>query len=225
MTARAGLVLQHSENGPPGRLGRWLDARGIAYDLHRSWESDPDLDPTDYGFVASLGSVHSVTDADPAWIPVEIGFLRRAAAANVPVLGLCWGGQALAAALGGRVGPSPFPEKGWLTIDSADPAIPTGPWLHYHSEVFTVPPGAVELARSPAGPAAFRAGAGGTALALQFHPEAGAETAARWAARDPEQTDASRAQLAEQGARWDAGAAQLAFELFDRWWAGASRAG
>ncbi len=220
MARRAGLILQHSENGPPGRVARWLDARAIPYGVHRSWESDPDLDPNDYGFVASLGSVHSATATDPAWIAVEVDFLRRAVESGVPVLGLCWGGQALAAALGGRVAPSPFPEKGWLAIVSADPAIPAGPWLHYHSEVFTVPPGAVELARSPAGPAAFRAGAGGTALGLQFHPEADAGIAARWASRDPEQTGASRAQLAEQALRWDAAAEPMAFELFDRWWAG-----
>ena len=218
MARRAGLILQHSENGPPGRLARWLDARAIGYDVHRSWESDPDLDPTDYGFVASLGSVHSATDADPGWIPVEIEFLRRAVESRVPVLGLCWGGQALAVALGGRVGPALIPEKGWLAIVSADPAIPAGPWLHYHSEVFTVPPGALELARSPAGPAAFGTG---PHLAVQFHPEAGAEVAARWAARDPEQTDASRVALAEQAARWDAAAEPMAVELFDGWWTAA----
>ncbi len=68
-----------------------------------------------------------------------------------------------------------------------DPEIPGGPWLHYHTEIFTVPRDAAEIARSPAGPAAFRIG---PHLGLQFHPEADAQMAEVWAAKDPDQTDA-----------------------------------
>ena len=43
-----------------------------------------------------------------------------------------------------------------------------GPWFSFHDDVFTVPEGAVELARSPLCPQAFRAG---RSLGVQFHPE------------------------------------------------------
>ena len=99
--------------------------------------------------MASLGSAHSVNDTEPDWIPREIELLRDAVRAEVPVLGLCWGGQALSVAMGGQVGPAAAPETGWLTVPSADPELPEGPWLHYHYESFTVPAGAIELARSP----------------------------------------------------------------------------
>lgn len=221
MEPRPGVILQHAETGPPGRLGAWAVDRGIAHRVHRSWESSPAaLDPADFGWIASLGSAFSATATDPAWIPAEVDLLRRAVAADVPVLGLCWGGQALSLALGGQVGPAPAQEKGWIAIASADPEIPAGPWLHYHVEIFTVPDGATELARSPVGPGAFRIG---PHLGLQFHPEADAAMADVWAAKDPDQTPESRAALAAEGERWDAGAGRLAAELFDRWWESAVR--
>jgi GMP synthase-like glutamine amidotransferase len=214
MTMREGLILQHAPTGPPGRLGAWARERGIPFQVHRSWETAPDLDPGPLGWIASLGSAHSVNAPDPEWIAVEVALLRRAVDAGTPVLGLCWGGQALAVALGGVVAPLAVPEKGWLTIDSADSSISAGPWLHYHSENFTVPDGAVQLARSPMGPSAFSFG---PHLGLQFHPEADAAMATVWAEKDPDQTATSRAALAAQGARADGLARACADALFDHW--------
>ena len=216
---RPGLILQHAHTGPPGRLGEWADSRGLPYRVHDSSDAPPDFDPREFAFIASLGSARSANDTEVEWVATEIALLRTAVDADVPVLGLCWGGQALAAALDGTVGPAPFHEKDWIAVASADPEIPGGPWLHYHTEVFTVPPGAVELARSPAGPAAFRIG---PHLGLQFHPEADAGMAGVWAAKDPDQTDASRSELDGSGERWNDPARELAMALFDAWWARAS---
>lgn len=214
-----GLILQHAGTGPPGRLGEWAESRGMPYQVHDSSAVPPEFDPHEFAFIASLGSARSANETDIEWVAAEIELLRHAVDGGVPVLGLCWGGQALSAALQGTVGPAPFHEKDWIAVASADPEIPGGPWLHYHTEVFTVPPGAVELARSPAGPAAFRLG---PHLGLQFHPEADAEMAGVWAAKDPDQSDASRTALAEAGSRWDPAARDLAMVLFDAWWARAS---
>jgi GMP synthase-like glutamine amidotransferase len=216
---REGVILQHAHTGPPGRLGEWATARGIPYRVHRSDEQPPDFDPADHAWIASLGSAHSATDAEP-WIAAEVALLGRAVDAGVPVLGLCWGGQALAAALGARVGGAPFPEKGWLEIHSTDPAIPAGPWLHYHQEIFTIPDGAAALGSSPAGPSAFRIG---PHLGLQFHPEADAAMAGVWADKDPDQTPQTRARLAAEGAAAEGPARGLAFALFDGWYAAAIR--
>lgn len=216
---RPGLILQHAGTGPPGRLGEWADSRRIPYHVHDSGEVPPEYDPREFAFIAPLGSALSANAADVEWVAAEVELLRHAVQADVPVLGLCWGGQALSLALGGTVGPAPFHEKEWIAVASADPEIPGGPWLHYHTEIFTVPRGAVELARSPAGPAAFRIG---PHLGIQFHPEADAEMANVWAAKDPDQTEESRAALAASGERWDGPARDLAMALFDAWWARAS---
>ena len=157
---RPGLILQHSEDGPPARFADWCERRDIPFAVCRVWTEELPADPAEYGWVCSLGSEHTPGSRDaPDWVESEIDFLRRALDADVPILGLCFGGQALASAAGGTVGPSDPGQVGWISIESADPdAIPEGPWLHFHYDQLALPPGAVELARSPAGPAAFRLG-------------------------------------------------------------------
>jgi GMP synthase-like glutamine amidotransferase len=215
LLSKPGLILQHGEHGPPARLGEWLRERGLPFAVHRIWE-EPPPDLNEHAFVASLGSQHSAADRDPGWIPIEIETLRGALAADVPVLGLCFGGQALSVALGGGVDVLAAPEIGWIGVESSDDTIPPGPWLQYHYELMRVPPGAHELARSPAGPAAFRRG---RHLAIQFHPEADGELLDVWAGLDPKLNGAgiTLGELAAQSEAHAGGARKQAFELFDNW--------
>jgi GMP synthase-like glutamine amidotransferase len=129
-----------------------------------------------------LGSDRSVHDDPPDWLGDELDWLRGLDAAGAPVLGLCFGGQALAAVLGGEIRPALIHELGWHVIDSADPdVVPGGPWLEWHYDGFTLPPGAQELARSDAGVQAFRHG---LHLGVQFHPESTTDIVAQWARND-----------------------------------------
>ena len=52
-----------------------------------------------------------------------------------------------------------------------------GPWFQWHGDRFTIPAGATELARSPIGPQAFRAG---RSVGVQFHPEVDVTIVADW---------------------------------------------
>jgi GMP synthase-like glutamine amidotransferase len=100
------------------------------------------------------------------------------------VLGLCFGGEVLSEVLGGRVERAPRAELGWREIQTDDPAaIPAGPWLEWHYERFTTPPGAVEVARTKDAAQAFRMG---PHLGVQFHPESTVEIVAIWADMDAE---------------------------------------
>jgi len=115
-----------------------------------------------------LGAVSSVNDPDP-WIAEELDWLRAADQAGVPVLGICFGAQALCVTLGGRVEAMARREIGWTMIDSADPdVIPPGPWLEFHNDRCLPPPAAAILATNDAAVQAFRIG---PHLAVQFHPE------------------------------------------------------
>jgi len=128
-------------------------------------------DPTDYDVVVPLGSRWSVHDAAlrDTWVGTEMQMVRDAVAAGVGVLGVCFGGQLVAQALGGTVERSPAPELGWYGIDSdASDLVPNGPWFEWHFDRWTLPPGAVEVARNDQASQAFVIG---SALALQFHPE------------------------------------------------------
>ncbi len=125
---RAGLILQHGDDSPPAILGDWLDRRGIEHEVHSTWRDPLPPTPGEYGWIASLGSEHTPgADGAPAWVDAEIEFLRRSLALEVPVLGLCFGGQALALAAGGAVARSEPPEIGWIEVETSDPdADPAG---------------------------------------------------------------------------------------------------
>ncbi len=178
--------------------------------------------PAEYGWICALGADETPhRDGNPEWVDAEIAFLRSALDAGVPILGLCFGAQALACAAGGGVAPAAPAEVGWLPVETTDPAlIPPGPWLHFHYDQLELPPGAVELARSPAGPAAFRSG---RSLGVQFHPEATPAIADAWARAEVAELAAigvTPEGVAEQGRRSGAEAAASANRLFDGWWAG-----
>ena len=218
MTPRV-LILQHDEDVPPGLLGEWADARGLAVDVLLTRDVDCRVPLDGYSAVATLGSVASVNDEDE-WIQQETATLRRAIADGVPILGLCFGGQSLAHAAGGSVRRADRSEIGLLRLETDDPAlIADGPWFAWHHDAFAVPPGAVEVARSPVASHAFTLG---PHLGLQFHPEADADIVARWARTNPADFEAANldperviAALRERAAQ----ARMLAFALFDAFWA------
>jgi GMP synthase-like glutamine amidotransferase len=211
------LVRQHVESAPPGLLGAWLAARGLASEVDRSWLGAPLPDPEDYAFVASLGHDRMAGDTHDPAVAAEHELLGRAVEREVPVLGLCYGGQVLAAVLGAQVGPAPVPELGWREIETDDPGVvPAGPWLEWHFERFCTPPGATELARTADAPQAFQYG---PHLGVQFHPEATVDIVVEWARADAAQLAAlgmydGTALLAATRER-RAAAEAAAFSLFD----------
>jgi GMP synthase-like glutamine amidotransferase len=128
-------------------------------------------DPTGYDAIVPLGARWPVYDEAlrRTWVGAEMQMLRDAADAGVPTLGVCFGGQLLAQAFGGSVGRSAAPEIGWYDVASDDESlIPGGPWFQWHFDAWTLPPGAIEIARTANASQAFVLG---RALGLQFHPE------------------------------------------------------
>ena len=128
-------------------------------------------DPAGYDAIVFFGAVWAVYDEATigTWIGDEIAFARAALGLGVPVLGICFGGQMLAAALGGQVARATTPEIGWTVVSSADPAlIDPGPWFQWHYDRFTLPAGVPVLARTALANQAF---VYGRAMGLQFHPE------------------------------------------------------
>jgi GMP synthase-like glutamine amidotransferase len=164
------LVIQHEAPTPPGLIDPWLRERGAEPDTLRIDERDPhDIDPREYELIVSLGSEFGAYQDDVEWIGREMDFLRDATAAEVPILGVCFGGQILARVLGGEVYRSEREEIGWLPIGTRDPELmPNGPWFQWHFDTFRVPPGATVVAENDVGPQAYVIG---RSLGLQFHPE------------------------------------------------------
>jgi GMP synthase-like glutamine amidotransferase len=125
----------------------------------------------EYDAVTFFGAVWSVYDAATIpWITDEIAYARSLISLGVPALGICFGGQMLAAAVGGLVERAPIPEVGWVSVAGGSPEllIDGGPWLSWHFDRFTVPAQVPVVARSALANQAFVTG---RTLGLQFHPE------------------------------------------------------
>ena len=172
------LIIQHEEPTPPGLVTEWLDAHGASVERFRIDIDDREIDPSGYDLIVSLGAECAAFDDSQPFVPREARLMGRAVDADVPVLGLCFGGQMLARVLGGEVFRSTTSEIGWLPVRSEDPdLVPEGPWFQWHFDAFTLPPGATLIAESDVGPQAFVAG---RSLGLQFHPEVTPEIMADW---------------------------------------------
>ncbi|MGH8933919.1 MAG: type 1 glutamine amidotransferase [Egibacteraceae bacterium] len=171
------LVIQHERNERLGLIGEWAAHRCIEL-VPVVTARQPAPDPMRFDFVVVLGSAESVYDTSLPWIAAELELVRGAIAHDVPVLGVCFGAQLLARALGGRVTPLGTYELGWHEIHTSAPGfLPSGPWWEFHSDAFTVPPGATEIARTALCPQAFTYG---PHLGVQFHPEITFEMHQAW---------------------------------------------
>jgi GMP synthase-like glutamine amidotransferase len=214
------LILQHGDWGPPGVLGDWAAARGIELEIHHAQSGAALPALNGHAFVASLGSPHNPADLHVPEVAAELAYVEQAIARDIPVLGLCFGGQMLAKALGGEIEKAPQPELGWHTVDSTAPdVVPSGPWLQWHYDRFTVPDRAKLLATSAAGPQAFTHG---RHLGVQFHPESTIEIVRLWARSDQHRVRAlgidDGGALLERGRRHATAAVDAAFDLFDAFW-------
>ncbi|WP_256300596.1 type 1 glutamine amidotransferase [Haloarchaeobius salinus] len=133
-----------------------------------------------YDGVVVSGSQTSVYE-DREWIHDATAWLRESHAAGVPMLGICWGHQFIAQALGGRVVDMGEYELGYRELSrvGTDPLFDEVPTefvsFETHSDrVAELPPGASVLARNDYGVQAFRVG---SAYGVQFHPEYDRQTA------------------------------------------------
>ena len=194
------LVIQHDVDDNLGELAPPLAEAGIRIVM---WDAGrvPDGAPATLdGFsgLISLGAYAGVRDeAEKEWMPVEKALMQQALTRRMPVLGLCFGAQLLAAAAGAAFRPSPVPELGWTRVTptpeaALDPVVaPLAAEsdadggldvFHYHFDSFELPAGATLLGETDGIIEAFRVGE--CAWGLQFHLEVGLATQLAWIAGD-----------------------------------------
>jgi GMP synthase-like glutamine amidotransferase len=175
------VAVRHHRIDEAGFVSEAFAARGADVRMHQFPREGPlpVLDGVDH--VVVLGADWSVyDDRITDWLNAELDWLRAADAAGIPVLGICFGAQALTVALGGQVEAAPRSEIGWVTVSTAAAdVIEPGPWLEFHGDRCLPPPGARVLARNDVCVQAFSLG---PHLAVQFHPEVDGAQVGRWLA-------------------------------------------
>jgi GMP synthase-like glutamine amidotransferase len=180
-TGEIPLALREKFGPYPKMFERMFDEAGEAFE----YETVPVYDGAPFPDAAALdgiiitGSAAGVYDTHYAWMEPLRGFIRQAYAEKTPMLGICFGHQIMADALGGDVRKS---EKGWglgrhsYTVKSRPAFLKTeAPALAIacsHQDQVIVPPGEAEVFLS----SEFTPNAGllyrnGAAISLQPHPE------------------------------------------------------
>lgn len=222
------LFIQHDHVSPLGPVGERLTQLGFEIETLLVVPEDKYRDPnvtvnfppaSDYDLIIPLGAPWGAWDDGCIgnWLQPELKWIRDAIENDIPVLGICFGGQLMARALGGSVARGPRPELGWHFIHSKEPdLISIGPWFQFHYDRWQLPPGAKELAVSPVASQAFSYR---RSLALQFHPELDREVLEGWLIWDGREELIDDGQnpdvVLEQTIALEKMSRQRAFELVD----------
>ena len=184
------LVCQHVPHEILGTLNPMLKRAGfrIRYvNFGRHPDAQPSLDGYD-GLVVLGGPMSAYDDQRLPHLAVEMKLIESAMERNLPVLGICLGGQLVARTLGARVYPNPVKEIGWYDVAPSahaddDPLFEefadTETLFQWHGDTFEIPSGAVHLASSRhCRNQAFRFA--DNVYAFQFHLEVDEAMILRW---------------------------------------------
>jgi GMP synthase-like glutamine amidotransferase len=137
-------------------------------------------DPAGVEAAVITGSPFGVYDSTP-WMHRLRDFVRRAFASGTPMVGICFGHQVIADAMGGHVRKS---EKGWGVGRHTYQILERRPWMSHagsslslsvshQDQVISPPKGAVTLARSAHTEHAMIVYEEAPVMSVQGHPEFG----------------------------------------------------
>jgi GMP synthase (glutamine-hydrolysing) len=178
------LAVVHHRNAA---AGVFADAAGDLVEWLPHESPPPRADGFDaaivFGADAQVDQEESVS-----WLRPEKQLVRELLDRGTPILGVCLGSQLVAEAAGAQPHRMGAPEIGWYEIEITDagaadpllgPLAPSVELFQWHHYAAPLPPGAVELARTPASVQAFRI-EGKPAWGLQFHAEVTKENLSSW---------------------------------------------
>lgn len=183
-------IIQNDPDVPPGNI---IDNLAIPCVIHHPYRDGVLPVPGQIAALIVLGGAMGANDEDRFPFLGDLkDLIRTVVTARIPYLGICLGGQLLAAALGAAVVSGRWEELGTSTVrlteggraDRLFREIPESfSTFQWHHDSFDLPGAGVLLATSPACPhQAFRVGS--CAWGVQFHPEVTEKIIRDWCAWD-----------------------------------------
>ncbi len=211
-------IIQNDPQVPPGNLCHDLN---VPYVVHHPYRGEPLPEAASLGALIVLGGAMGANDDDRYPFLTDLKQLIRVVVQReIPCLGICLGGQLLAAALGGAVVSNRWEELGTLSVELTAAGVAdrlfnrlAGSFttFQWHHDSFDLPEGAILLASSAVCPnQAFRVG--NCAWGVQFHPEVTEPIIRDWCAWDPttlQQSDRLVEEFSGMGASYRSIARQL----------------
>lgn len=216
------LVIENFAGTPLGLVERALRETGAEIDLRKAYlgEPFPDTPRGNDGLVVLGGGQSALDDEDHPYLPGVAKLTRDFGEADKAVLGICLGAQLVARGHGAKNILGRPIEFGWHEVRPTeaglrDPVIAAidggSPTFHWHTDTFTLPPGAAHLAASDMTEnQAFRIGR--AVYGIQFHLEADRPLVEEWsdefaemiAQYTPEWPSRRREEAARHGEKADA---------------------
>ena len=188
--SRPVAVVQHEPSVPPGSIAEVLRRSELDHSVVEAWRPCEWPRATDVGAVVVLGGTMNADELDAyPFLRASRALIGEALEKEVPILGVCLGSQMMARVLGGDVYRAVprnalFSKLEVTDAAASDPVIaPVANGtevLQFHEDTFTIPAGAMPLARSAATGLhqAFRYGE--RAYAFQFHFEVDEAIVRQW---------------------------------------------
>jgi len=196
------LVIENYSGTDVGEMAGTFANRGVMLDVVQAFNGSPLPANTDDhdGMIVLGGDQNALDDTGSPYFPRLLELMRAFDTTRRPVLGICLGAQLLARAHGGGNIVGQVLEFGFIPVtptaaghtdpltSSLNPDVPIFEW---HSDTFTLPPGATHLATS----AAYENQAysvGNVSYGTQFHFEVGRTLAERWSTAHSSYLDTQR---------------------------------
>ena len=143
----------------PGCINDWIKQKDYITTASHTYlnETYPSMEQFDWLIIMG-GTMSTYEEEKHKWLQAEKKFIRQAIESDKIVLGICFGAQMIAEALGGKVYPAKEQEIGWFPIDMNKNNLPAGlsplpvnpTVFHWHGDTFDLPDEAVHLASSEA---------------------------------------------------------------------------
>jgi GMP synthase-like glutamine amidotransferase len=152
--------LQHVPFEGPAYLATWVQHKGYVLTSTELWKDAAFPNTDEYDGLFILGGPMNVYEIEKySWLALEQHFIARAIIERKPILGVCLGAQLLAVVLGGSVTEMFDKEIGWFPVDLTHAGRDSSLLrdfpdefiaFHWHGDSFSIPPGAIHVARSEA---------------------------------------------------------------------------